>query len=256
MLFTNTTFFGIDPTAGQRPFVYTALDENLRLVILERGPIDDALAFAAAQSKALVGVCAPRRPNQGLMADEEVRRGLSPIPNPGRWLDFRLAEYLLRQRNIRLPRTPGLEDDCPRWMQMGFQLYQRLEDLGYRAYPHEEADRQYVEVYPHASYCALLGVLPFPKSTLEGRLQRQLVLYELNLKISDPMRIFEEITRYRLLNGILPFENLFHQGELDALVAAYTAWYLARQIGQPLMIGDPQEGQVALPISELKERYS
>jgi len=256
MLFTNTMFFGIDPTAGKLPFIFGAIDQDLNVMVIDKGPLDDVLAFAAAQRQAIVGVCAPRRPNQGLMADEALRQSLTPIPNPGRWVDFRLVEYLLWQRNIRIPRTPASEEDCPRWMQNGFQLYQRLEALGYRAYPDEEAERQYIEVYPHASYCALLGVLPFAKRTLEGRLQRQLVLYEGRLRITDPMRIFEEITRYRLLNGILSTEGIFDQGELDALIAAYTAWQLMRTPENSLLLGDPAEGQVALPVSSLNERYS
>jgi hypothetical protein len=256
MLFTNTIFFGIDPTAGKLPFVFAAIDQDLNVMVIDKGPIDDVLAFAAAQRQAIVGVCAPRRPNQGLMADEAVRQGLRPIPNPGRWMDFRLVEYLLWQRNIRIPRTPGSEEVCPRWMQNGFHIYGRLEELGYRTYPDEQTERQYVEVYPHACYSALLGVLPFAKRTLEGRLQRQLVLYECRLRITDPMRIFEEITRYRLLHGILSAESIFSQGELDALIAAYTVWQLTRGQEHSLLFGDPAEGQIALPVSDLNERYS
>jgi len=43
MLFTQTTFIGIDPTAGQRPFVYAALDSDLRLLALGEGDLDEVL---------------------------------------------------------------------------------------------------------------------------------------------------------------------------------------------------------------------
>jgi predicted RNase H-like nuclease len=97
--------------------------------------------------------------------------------------------------------------------------------------------------------------VPFPKYTLEGRIQRQLVLHEQELNIPDPMRLFEEITRHRLLQGVLPVEELYEPGELDALVAAYTAWIGANRGDQVLMLGSADEGQIVLPVSELKRRY-
>ena len=64
----------------------------------------------------------------------------------------------------------------------------------------------------------------FARRTLEGRIQRALILYDEGLQINDPMDFFEEITRHKLIQGILPTENLYSSKELDALVTAYTAW--------------------------------
>lgn len=256
MFFTHTSFIGIDPTAGQRPFVYVALDHELRLLALGDGSMDDVLAFVGGQRQAYVAVCAPRRPNQGVMELEEVRGRLSPPPRPGRWTNFRQAEYQLRQYQIHCPRTSSRESECPNWMQNGFTLYQRMENQGYCPYPAQEALLQWLEVYPHACYCALLGLTPFPKYTLEGRIQRQLALYERDLHIPDPMDLFEEITRHRLLQGKLPVEDLYTPGELDALVAAYTAWLAASHPEQVSLLGHPQEGQIVLPVAELKRHYS
>ncbi|RPI33945.1 MAG: DUF429 domain-containing protein [Chloroflexota bacterium] len=255
MLFSNTTFIGIDPTAGQRPFAYAAIDSDLHLLALGDCYLDDVLAFVAGQRQAFVAVCAPRRPNQGVMERPEVRAGLSPAPRPGRWIHFRLAEYQLRQHHISCPPTPPHEKECPNWMQVGFTLFRRLEGLGYQTYPTSGASLQFLEVYPFASFCALLGLVPFPKHSLEGRIQRQLVLYEQNLRIPDPMRFFEEITRHRLLQGILPIEDLYKPSELDALIAAYTAWMAATHPGQTSLLGDESEGQVVIPVAELKRRY-
>jgi hypothetical protein len=255
MFSTHTTFIGIDPTAGQRPFRYAALDSGRHLLALGQGGIEDVLAFVAGQRQAFVAVCAPQRPNQGVMDRPEVRQSLIPPPRPGRWTDFRLAEYQLRQHNISCPQTPTREEDCPNWMRSGFLLYRRLESLGYCAYPDGESSLVWLEVYPHACFCALLGQTPFPKHTLEGRIQRQLILYEQELRIPDPMRLFEEITRHRLLQGVLPVEELYQPEELDALMAAYTAWMGAQHAGQVLLLGSPEEGQMVLPVSELKQRY-
>lgn len=256
MLFSNhTTYVGIDPTAGQRPFAYAAIDQDRRLLALGHGEMEDVLAFAAGQREAYIAVSAPRRPNQGVLARREVRRELSPMPRSGRWVDFRLAEYLLRQHNIHVPQTSNKEESCPNWMQSGFQLHRRLEALGYQAYPADEALRQSLEVYPHACFAVLLGQEPFPKYSLEGRLQRQLALFEQKINVPDPMRFFEEITSHRLLRGILPLENLYSSGELDALVGAYTAWLAAHHPSQVCLLGDAQEGQIVLPVGELKEKY-
>lgn len=252
---SHTTFIGIDPTAGKRPFSYAAIDIELNLMALGEGDIDEVLAFAAGQRHAFIAVSAPRRPNSGLMEQEKIRQRLNPPPRPGRWTDFRVAEYQLRQHNIYCPNTSAIEKDCPNWMQMGFILYRRLEKFGYQPYPQAKGLRQFLEVYPHACYTALLGLVPFQKSTFEGKIQRQLVLFELGLSISDPMRIFEEITRHRLLQGIMPEDELYSQGELDALVSAFTAWKAVNHPEEITILGEPEEGTVIIPVPELKNSY-
>ena len=138
---------------------------------------------------------------------------------------------------------------------MGFALYQRLERLGYQDYPQEEAPCQMLEVYPHATFASLLGVIPFTKNSLEGRLQRQLILHNQGIEIPDPMRIFEEITRYRILQGVLPLEGLYSPGELDALAAAFTAWAAATSPDTVTTFGHPEEGQIILPVAEVQSKY-
>ncbi len=256
MLFTRMTFIGIDPTAGKRPITYAALDENLKLLSLGEGSLDDVVAFMAGQQHAYTAISAPRQPNTGIMAKPEIRQALSPTPQPGRWVNFRLCEYLLRQHNLHIPRTPAMGEATPNWMLMGYHLYQRLEGFGYRPFGSGTAERYTLEIYPHASFSAMLGILPFHKASLEGRLQRQLILFDANLEIPDPMHFFEEITRSRLMRGILPAAILYTSAELDALVAAYTAWMCARHPDQVSVFGDPDEGQILVPVQNLKQRYS
>ncbi len=255
MLFTKNTFIGIDPTAGKRPFAYAALDGNRQLLAVGEGQMEEVLAFVGGQARAFVAVNAPRAPNAGLMADETRRAALSPPPRPGRWTGYRVAEYELHRRGISIPRTPAQPEKCPRWMQMGFKVYQRLASLGFRRFPAGDAPLQSLEVYPHAAYTVLLEHLPFPKNTLEGRLQRQLVLYVHDVEVPNPMRVFEEITRHRLLQGILPLDDLYSASELDALVAAFTAFKAATQPESVCLAGDAAEGQIVLPVKELRTRY-
>ncbi len=255
MLFNETTFIGIDPTAGKRPMAYAALDQDLRVLALDKGNFDEITAFVGGQQAALVAVNSPRRPNQGFMKRDEVREKLKPVPRPGRWLGYRVAEYLLRQHNIHIMRTCSEVKKCPNWMQTGFDLYHRLESLGYRDYPSPDTPSQILEVYPHGAYTTHLGHKPFTKTSLEGRLQRQLILHNQGLDIPDPMRFFEEITRYRVLKGVLPLEGLYSTRKLEALVGAYTAWLAATSQKDVTILGHPEEGQIVLPVSDLNPKY-
>jgi hypothetical protein len=69
------------------------------------------------------------------------------------------------------------------------------------------------------------------------------------------MLVFEEITRHRLMHGILPLDTIYSPGELDALVAAYTAWLAGTHPEQITSLGAPEEGQIVLPAAELKAHY-
>jgi hypothetical protein len=50
--------------------------------------------------------------------------------------------------------------------------------------------------------------------------------------------MFEEITRYKLIQGILPLENLPSSRELDALAAAYLAWMIFNRPAQIAATGE------------------
>ncbi len=256
MLFTSMMFIGIDPTAGRRPILFAALDQDLRLVTIDSGSLDEVTAFIDGQQSAYVSINGPRMPSQGLMAKDMVRQSLYPPPPAGRWKGSRVADYQLFQMGIRTFSTPAKLDKCPGWMQRSFTIFNRLKQLGFVNYPNDSATHQIIENYPHASFSALLGQLPFDKNTLEGRVQRQLVLYDKEIDIPDPMRFFEEITRYKFLQGILPLDELLEPEELDALVAAYTAYLAVNSPEQTCLIGHPEEGQIVLPTAELETKYT
>lgn len=140
-------------------------------------------------------------------------------------------------------------------MKTGFSLYRRLERMGYHAFPARGYPLQFLEVYPHASYCTLLGQVPLAKHSLEGRVQRQLALYQQKIVLPDPLELIQGITREQMLEGAWPVEKLYSQGELDALVAAFTAWQAANHPDQITALGDDAEGLVILPVAELKRHY-
>lgn len=140
-------------------------------------------------------------------------------------------------------------------MVAGFDFYERVEAIGFSPYPTTDASHQWLETNPHAVFCALLGQLPLARPTIEGRQQRQLALYEQGLGIRDPMEFFEEITRHKLLKGILPLEQIYLAEELDAIAAAYVAYTAASHPERIGRMGDEREGQISLPVLELKAKY-
>lgn len=100
----------------------------------------------------------------------------------------------------------------------------QIVQAGFKPLSEKKSVRQFFETRAQDCYRVWIGQNPVPRRTLEGRLQRALVLYEQGLRIEDPMEIFEEITRFKLKQGSFRLENIYSSKELDALTAAYLAW--------------------------------
>ena len=224
MLFTDLVYIGVDLISGHKALTYAALDRDLNLVALADAHSEKLMAFLGGQKSAVIAVNAPSHVNHGIIKKNLRTESLTPLSIRG--LDMRLAEYELRQRGIAVESQPDAD-----------------------------AAHQWLETNSYACFCVLLGIHPLPKLTLEGRLQRELLLYELGLHIHDPMVFFEEITRHKLLNGILPFELVHSPAQLDAMVAAYTAWQVIQKPDEAVRIGHHLEGFITLPVSALKEKY-
>ena len=253
MLFSDSAFIGVNFTSGHKSFTYAALDKDLNLLALADGEMDDVTAFVAGQNSAIVAVNAPAGVNRGVVREMMKKEMLTP--NQIRRTELRLAEHELRQHGIVTTKTAASAASCPAWMQAGFEFYRKLEKTGFRKYPEKDSVYQIIETNPHACYCVMAGRIPLAKASLEGRLQRQLILYERGIRIKDPMDFFEEITRYKVIKGDWPLELLYSPEQLDALVAAYTAWLAVNKAENIFMIGDAKEGRIVLPEKELKEKY-
>jgi hypothetical protein len=257
MLFTDAMFVGISPNAGKRPLQYAVMDSKLRIQALDVGDIESVLALLVGLESPVVGIGGPQGPNQGLMSEPGVRRRFNLRPEGDTWGNWRLCEYELRRRNIRLHNTPKEDREAARWMQLSFTLFRRLEKLGFEMGNANEPLKPgtSLEVQPHASYSVLLERRPFLKKTLEGRLQRQLVLFLERLNVENPIETLEQITRHHLLNGYLPLEGLHTAEELDVLVTAYTCYLAAVKPERVSYVGRSPEGFIVVPTPELKDFY-
>jgi len=243
-----TTFIGVEVSPDRvYPFTFVAIDEEMVIRSLGHGKINDVYAFLAWQSNASAAINSPMKTNKGLLKREKIRKTLSPNSHLGRWVNLRLVEYELLERGINVPRTPNTKKKSPRWMKLGFHLFEELDKLGYQLYPNLVAEKQFLECQGEAAFWNLLGHPPLKEGTLEGCLQRQVVLFLAGLPVPDAMRFFEEITRHRLLTNQLPLEHVYSASELNALIAAYTAFLSGTQPDKVIHKGDKEEGIIYLP---------
>jgi hypothetical protein len=194
---------------------------------LSIGRLADLHAYCAGQTEALVVCGLPlARPLQG---------------------DCRPVEQEILQHGLPSHQTPAEPAPLHPAARIGMTLAEIFRNLGYITDLESDDPLQLVESHPGAAYHNLLGLHPFDSHTLEGRLQRQLVLFEREVPIPDPMDFFEEVTRHKLMHGILPTKDLYSPAELNALILAHTAWLAANQPEDILTLGDPASGQVLLP---------
>ncbi len=225
-----------------------------RLTALGEGELDEVVNFVTGLPAAWVAVNAPPAPGTGVVTRQMADGQLPALRGVGRAPEMRLAEYCRCASAESASRPPPRRALAPNWMQR-FCSTNGWNAPGLRRIPLLRLRMCGWRPSSHAVFCALLGQSPLPRPTLEGRLQRQLILYEQGLGLRDPMMFFEELTRHKLLKGLLPLEQVYSPEQLDALAAAAAAWLVARHPERSLRLGDPSEGQLVLPVAELRARY-
>ncbi len=253
MLSADSIFAGVDPTAAHKSFTVAVLDHDLNVLDLREAESEEVVDLLAAKKATTVAINAPSHLNAGIVRSrmQEAVGGAHQL----RGVDLRVAEHELRQRGIPVSGTGARESSCAAWVRIGLGLYRSLAARGFDFYPSDGCPYRMLETHPHAAFCALLGRAPLSKPSFEGRMQRQLALYERGVRLRDPMDFLEEITRHKLLNGILPAELLYSPEQLDALVAAFTAWVASEKAGELSRLGAREEGVIHLPARELKDKY-
>jgi hypothetical protein len=107
-----------------------------------------------------------------------------------------------------------------------------LAPLGYKPRS-KQGSRRWIDTDAQLDFVALCENELLSLRTVEGRIQRALILYEEGLQIPDPMDFYEEITRHKLMQGLLPLENVYTMYELDALIVAYISWMF---VNDPLQV--------------------
>ena len=213
---------GID-VASARPCTCVVLEDGAVQEWLDTRDLDQIASWVLYHQPVAVAVDAPSGLSRGLLLEP----GSGEKPCHGRKCD-----HELRERGIPLYEVPREGTRADDWMEVGFQIYDRLRDLGYQLPQEAGVSRSVVEVYPEASFITLLGGTPAKKWGAVGRAQRLAVLKRSGLSWRDR----------------------FDQDALDALVAALTAMRFLE--GQASAVGDAEEALVWLPVERLQESYS
>lgn len=246
-------YIGIDPTGGSENIQIAVFSDSGQLEALETRALSELYSILQIYSEAIVAVNSPSGLNNGRIREPEIREALPAMHIPGRNVDMRVAEYNLRAKGIHMVMTPSILQNCTMATRVGFEVYEVLDSLGYSA--DLTASRVMIESVSNAVYCVLAETNPLPKLTLEGKLQRQLLLFDAGLRIKDPMEFLEELTRFKLLRGAIPYDELYTNEQLDAMSAALTAFAVGDIERESCSVGDQKEGVIYLPVAELLEQY-
>jgi hypothetical protein len=239
MLHEFTTFLGVDISGGRKPFTYVALDGKRKALAMGGGSAVDVLSFAAGQASVLLAISASG-PTSNLVAP--AKGGEPPLPV------LRLAS----PRQFNLDGQPSA--DYPAWSRAAFAMVEQFSSLDFKPFPAEEHPRQWLEAPAESGFQALLGLPPLDGGTLEGRIQRQLVLFDQDLDVPDAMEFFEEITRFKILHSHLPYDKVLPSGELNAWLAASTAWQAAKLPASVRQSGAVESGLVYYPLKLEKDQ--
>jgi uncharacterized protein with NRDE domain len=187
-------FAGVELSSGRKPVTLAGLDEDLKIIVLEKRGIDEVLSY--------------------------------------------LQDY---ERCILVINTPSTKTG----RKVYADLRRKAVDAGYKAFLETNHPKRWLETNAGDCFHLLSGHKLLAHGALEGRLQRSAILYEQGLQLTDPVDMFEEITRYKLIQGILPLDQLPASRGLDALVAAYMGWLGLNRPGKIV-----QTGEFVLPVAE------
>lgn len=251
----KTSFIGVDITDGPLPITYVVLDHRLNIEKMGKCTHNDIVAELLGHASVLCGIDSASGPNLGLLAEPAYRQRMNLEPDRSNYSTYRVSEFELRRRGIGVYNTSTDPEKISGWVKEGWQLYDQLRNAGFVDHPQPGKQRM-MEIHSHAAFTVLIGGRPYSKLSLEGQLQRQLVLYDQGVEVPDAMHTLQELTRHRFLTGQLNLKDVHSHEELDALIAAYTAFLADREPQHTIAVGDSTEGLIFLPVNTLKDDYS
>jgi len=250
---SEKVFAGIDLSTSRQGLTVALLTARLDILSLKRQTPGETIGELTAFTEIAVAVGGPLRPPALNAAPGPPGEGPQPGPTARR---TRAADGELSRRGIPVRRPPGSAGDAPAWMRSGFDLARELAARGFAQGKDACAEsRVLLEIQPAACASVLLGRLPYARDSLEGRIQRQLVLLLERVALPDPMDALEELTAHHILSGRMELKGILGAGELDALLAAFTAWRAHARPDAVAWLGDDADGWICLPGKELLEKY-
>jgi hypothetical protein len=246
-------FAGVGFSPGRRRATVAVLTSRLDVQSLEAMGLTDAAERLCGFRQATAAIGGPLRPAPPADPPEGP---LGASFRAGRAAPLRAGEADLLRRGIPVRKTPALESAAPAWMRAALQLAADLTGRGFSAGRGDrEAGRWLIETHPAACAAALLARLPFGRETIEGRIQRQLALLRERVALRDPMDALEELTAHHILSGRLALEGIRTPDELDALLAAFTAWRAFTSPENAFWLGGDSDGWICLPAKDIPDKF-
>ncbi|MGB7539522.1 MAG: DUF429 domain-containing protein [Anaerolineales bacterium] len=247
-------FAGVDLSTSRRGLTVALLTSRLDVRSLKLQSLDETIEELAACREIAVAVGGPLHPCAP-NADPDPPKGDPPRERIPR--RTRAADGELSRRGIPVRRPSARESDAPARIRCGFELARQLTARGFTEGKDGCAEaRVLLEAHPAGCAAVMLGRLPYGRGTLEGRIQRQLALLRERVGLPDPMDALEELTAHHILSGRMELKGILGAGELDALLAAFTAWRAHAHPESVAWLGDAADGWLCLPGKELMEKYS
>ena len=243
----------IDITALNRPMDVAYLQRDA-LHLRNEPNLESFLEWVDDQQPENIAVDAPSKQNIGLVPGHREFYG---IPED-RYENFRIAEVLLRMKNIGLYNTP--QENPPMWMEVGWDLYAQLGNMNYNLWDTPGvptlAPNMMLEVHPHASVVVGLGWIPQRKQTLAGQLERAAYLrrecHELDIAVEGTLLAVDQLAQLQgvvttwdtiVADGInLP---LLSHDQLDAIAGLTTVVRAVR--GDAFAVGHQDDGVIVVP---------
>jgi hypothetical protein len=245
MIMANQQYFlGVDVHLNS--YTVACIDNNYSIkMLIDEMTEDDLMQYIQTNHIQYIAVDAPHGPNLGYMDDLGYRASLNTALR-GHY-NKKVAEYELSRRGISLYNTPQDKEEMNGWllwMKTGIKLFKRLEQLGYQHLNevngrHPIKQKCTAEVFPHGSFVSLAKYIPINKTTSEGIAQREQILRDQGFK-----------NLYKHLTGA----KRSQADRLDAIVAAYTIMRIYG--GNGTFVGDRREGQIAIPVAKLENKYT
>jgi predicted nuclease with RNAse H fold len=235
------TFIGIDVNSRPPYYHVIAIDSQLNCLSELTGDWEALNGLLAQSDKGIIAINAPLSMNTGYLTQSNL-----PKLHPGRWPNCRRIEFELAQHGAPVYFTPNDPRKMPAAMSRGFTISRLLIDLGYELFT-AQTEKSMIEVPADAAFWSIGQGEMLDQHQLLGRIQRQMILYELGFQVPDPMEFFEEITRFKIKMGNIPLDLVLTPQQLNARIVAYTSQQLWENPEKVAKLGYQQEGFLYLP---------
>ena len=235
-------FVGIQINHQSPHFSYISMNEDFLPLAIDHGDLENLLSYLAGQEKAILAINAPLHLNQGLLKNKAIQ-----YHTPGKRPNIRLVESEIEAFQIDIYHTPDKIQKCEPEVKLGIELCEYLSELGFQEFPADSASKLFFETPANTAFWSLIEGNIISQENFIGQMQRQQILYDIDLHLTSPMEFMEELTRYKLKNGNVPFEMILPINELNAWVCAYTAFRAWKQPETLTTLGNEEEGFIFLP---------